>query len=132
MKIKIIFNGREMLAERGELLSDVLIRNGVAIARPCGGRGTCGKCRVHVDGVPALSCKYSVEHDISVTAFDEGEFLIESGAYVGDGHGGTDLVLDLGSTTLALALIDKKAKGLYALLLPLIRKEHSAQTLSHA
>ena len=111
MKIKIIFNGREMLAERGELLSDVLIRNGAAIARPCAGRGTCGKCRVLVDGVPTLSCKYLVEHDISVTAFDEGDFLVESGAFVGDGHGGTDLVLDLGTTTLALALIDRKSKS---------------------
>lgn len=111
MKVKITFNGREMLAERGELLSDALIRHGVTIARPCGGKGSCGKCSVLVDGVPALSCKYSVEHDITVSTDSEGGFLTEHGVDTRNGHGGTDIVLDLGSTTLALALIDRTSKS---------------------
>lgn len=110
MKIKIRYQNRELSAERGEILADVLIRNGISISRPCGGRGTCGKCRVVVDGVSLLACKYVLTHDITVAADVEGEILSDTSSTIGKNSIGTDLVLDLGSTTLALALIDKKSK----------------------
>ncbi len=111
MKIKITFNGQVLFAENGETLSDALIRNGVAIARPCGGGGRCGKCRVLVDGVSTLACQYILTHDISVTAAYEGEMLAETVTADGNALGGTDIVLDLGSTTLAMALIDRPSKS---------------------
>ena len=110
MKYKVRFNGNEFLAEDGELLSDALIRNRLLHTHPCGGKGICGKCKVLVDGVPALACKYIITHEAEITTIPEGEIVSETGASPLGGVGGTDLVLDLGTTTLALALIDKKKK----------------------
>lgn len=111
MMIKIRYNNRELSAERGEILADVLIRNGISISRPCGGMGRCGKCRVVVDGVSLLACKYVLDHDVSVDADTEGEILSDApNVSANRSVIGTDLVLDLGTTTLALALIDKKQK----------------------
>ena len=40
----------ELTARRGEGLLDALRRGGVFVDAPCGGKGRCGKCRVHVSG----------------------------------------------------------------------------------
>ena len=42
------------------------IRAGLAPDAPCGGQGTCGKCRVKVDGKPVLACQTKVEKDCQV------------------------------------------------------------------
>lgn len=110
MKYKISFNGKEFLAEGGELLSDALIRNRLLLTHPCGGKGICGKCRVFCDGVPVLACKYIITRDAKITTVPEGEILSETADSLSGEVGGTDLVLDLGTTTLALALIDKRKK----------------------
>ncbi|HUT52829.1 MAG TPA: ASKHA domain-containing protein [bacterium] len=36
--------------DEGARLDDVILSAGVMLDRPCGGRGTCGKCRVRADG----------------------------------------------------------------------------------
>ena len=64
---KIRINDEVLFAEKGELLSDVLIRNGKSISHPCGGKGTCRKCKVLVDGRKELSCQYRVTGDVSVS-----------------------------------------------------------------
>ena len=37
-------------ADTGKTLLSVLHDNGVFVDAPCGGNGTCGKCRVYVSG----------------------------------------------------------------------------------
>ena len=59
-------DGAAYAALPGERLSELLIRVGRAIPMPCGGRGTCGKCRVRVDGNETLACGYVVRTDIEV------------------------------------------------------------------
>ncbi|MGV0877837.1 NADH:ubiquinone reductase (Na(+)-transporting) subunit F [Martelella sp. FLE1502] len=50
-KIVISVNGAMSLeAQRGERLLGVLHRSGIGIPAACGGSGTCGLCRVHVEG----------------------------------------------------------------------------------
>jgi len=110
MKIKIAFNGHTIEAAEGEILSDALIRNRLLHSHPCGGKGICGKCKVLVDGTPELACKYVITHEVNIVKASEGEILSEADPSVSNGDLGTDLVLDLGTTTLALALIDKKRK----------------------
>lgn len=94
-------------AHTGERLSDVLIRAGLAVDHPCGGRGTCRKCMVLVDGQEVLSCQTTVRggEDVRVAAPDE---ILAAGASSAAGvevDGNCALALDLGTTTLALALL---------------------------
>ena len=106
--MEITVNGRKLLTERGVLLSDV-----IGIEKPCGGHGSCGKCKVIVDGSEELACRYVVTSPIKVE-FKEKE-NIESVTGVGESGRRTErmcLVLDIGTTTLALALVsldDKRA-----------------------
>ena len=63
----ITVNGRAVFAGRNERLAEVLRRAGCAVPLPCGGRGSCGKCRVTVDGREELACRYRVKGDVIVT-----------------------------------------------------------------
>ncbi len=108
---KIIIDGKLLFADDGELLSDILIKNGKAHEHPCGGRGTCGKCTVLVDGKKELSCQYRIKSDIKVVTPDKKEILSVTGA---EESGNTTenmcFVLDIGTTTLALALVSLDEK----------------------
>lgn len=93
-------------ASPGERLSDLLIRIGKAIPMPCGGRGTCGKCRVRVNGNETPACEYRVEEDIEVRLPERETIVSETGAACAEKETKAGaLALDLGTTTLALALV---------------------------
>ncbi len=103
---KIKINDEILFAKKGELLSDVLNRNGKSAPHPCGGKGTCRKCKVLVDGREELSCQYRVNDDVSVSFFMQSEILSETGAEIkGEITDNMCLCLDIGTTTLALALV---------------------------
>ncbi len=103
---KIKINDEVLFAEKGELLSDILIRNGKSVSHPCGGKGTCQKCKVFVDGREELSCQYRVSGDVSVSFSLHGEILSETGAEIKEEiTENMCLCLDIGTTTLALALV---------------------------
>ena len=51
----------------GVRLFDELIKAGIYIENDCGGVGSCGKCKVVIDGREELACEYTVKHDIDVT-----------------------------------------------------------------
>ncbi len=83
----------EIIAENGTRLLDFLQKNSVRVASPCGGNGTCGKCRVKVDGIKTqpsekeksllgnnalekgirLACYNKIEGDIDVYADEKVE-----------------------------------------------------------
>lgn len=48
--VKLNKSGQIIQASPGACLSHVLRENGIELYMPCGGRGTCGKCRVKVAG----------------------------------------------------------------------------------
>ena len=104
--LKITVNGRTVFAKPGTLLSDLL-----DIEKPCGGRGLCGKCKVKVNGRDELACKYVITSEIEVETYQKTEIVSETGA---DESGVlTDnlcLALDIGTTTLALALVSLDRK----------------------
>jgi len=105
-KIRVTVNGKVVLANAGTTLSDIL-----DIEKPCGGRGSCGKCKVRVNGKDELACRYIIESDIEVKTNEMSEILSETGA-VESGRL-TDnlcLALDIGTTTLALALVSLDEK----------------------
>ena len=100
-------------ANDGEKLSQLLIRNRIDVQHPCGGRGTCKKCKVKVNGRNELSCRYEIKSDIEVELYDSMDIESESGVDTNDSESkNVCLALDIGTTTLALSLVsldDKKA-----------------------
>ncbi len=109
---KVRINNAEYKAYKGELLSQVLTDNGFVVAHTCGGRGTCGKCKVTVNGEKVLSCKYVINTDIVVEVPQISDIKSATGANAtGEMSDKMCYALDLGTTTLALALVslDNKA-----------------------
>ncbi|MBQ4322999.1 MAG: DUF4445 domain-containing protein [Clostridia bacterium] len=87
-------------------LSDLLARHGYFVPHPCGGRGTCKKCTVTLDGSPVLACRQTISADGTVILPDrETIFSVTGGAEIGRLTEHSCLCLDIGTTTLALALV---------------------------
>lgn len=88
------------------LLSDLLARFGYIIPHPCGGRGTCKKCTVLLDGEPVLACRTTLSKDAKVILPETESLVCVTGAQETERL--TEhlcLCLDIGTTTLALALV---------------------------
>lgn len=123
MNIKIKSNSKEKsvtISEPSRLI-DILTSNGFSIAADCGGHGKCGKCAVKItpwtDAIPnfsesftVLSCEYTVTGNILVELNEEsGTGLLDHAEkkivsdHRRDGFGA---VLDIGTTTLAMYLVD--------------------------
>lgn len=67
-EIKIEFrpSGRNVYVLPGTLLIEAAGLAGIVLQTPCGGQGTCGKCRVLIDGRECLACEALVDHDTVV------------------------------------------------------------------
>ena len=103
---KVTVNGKVLYAEDGQLLSEVLTASGNGTEHPCGGKGICKKCLVRVNGKDELSCRYAVRSDVSVTLNLFSEIVSESGVDTfSDETENMCLALDIGTTTIALALV---------------------------
>ena len=103
---KVEINGKIQYACEGALLADILNKSGGGPEHPCGGKGTCGKCLVTVNGKQELSCRYRIHSDISVILPERGDIVSDSGAHqTGRLTENLCLALDIGTTTLALALV---------------------------
>lgn len=104
-------NGKLLFAAEGALLSQVLLENGEYVEHPCGGKGSCKKCIVRMDGQEVLSCQYRVHKNISVVLPEQSAIYSESGAAeTGRITQNLCFVLDIGTTTLALALVSLDEK----------------------
>ncbi len=108
---KVTVNGKTEYAPHGTRLSDIINKSDKGIEHLCGGKGICKKCTVTVDGKPALSCRYKVESDIIVCFDKKGNIFSETGArQSGTVTDNVCYALDIGTTTLALALISLDEK----------------------
>ncbi len=118
-KIVILPGEKVVLAEDGENLLQILAAHGYALAAACGGKGSCGKCRVRlVSGQVAgttpdghgeiLACRASVCGDVTLALSQaSGSGLDHFAEHPIKGAAeGLGAVLDIGTTTLALCLID--------------------------
>lgn len=103
---KVEINNRTAYANDGDLLSDVIMQSGGRVSHPCGGKGICKKCLVKVNGKDELSCRYAIRSDITVTFVEEDAIISETGAAAtAEKTEKLCLALDIGTTTLALALV---------------------------
>lgn len=104
--LKVTLEKETLYAEVGEKLSTVLLKNGKYVDHQCAGKGTCRKCSVIVNGQPQLSCQYVVTTDIEVILPEKNEIISETGTEnVGTKTSNMCFALDIGTTTLALALV---------------------------
>lgn len=109
MNVTIVSSGRRITlqAEKGTLLSELLIGNGFSVEHPCGGKGICRKCTVRVNGRDELSCRYIIESDITAELPGRSGIHSLSMEEGGSAQGELCLALDIGTTTLAMALFSR-------------------------
>ena len=89
------------------------IQAGLPTDAPCGGQGTCGKCRVTLsDGSQVLACQTPVDRDMTVLLGQAQKVTILTRSLaVQTQPDGTDqyvLAFDIGTTTLVAYLLDGK------------------------
>ncbi len=118
----VSINGIPYAAPVDMPLSTLFAHLGIPTDHPCGGRGTCQKCTVLVNGQPELSCRYVIRGDVSVEVDapasivtplgHDGKplsvWLSPKGEFVPPPAECTALVLDIGTTTLELGCADTR------------------------
>ena len=102
---------RRTTVDAGTTLLAAQIAAGLRPDAPCGGQGTCGKCRVTLeDGTLALACQTPVTRDMTVFTAQSGPASILTGGLdVHTAPDGTDryvLAIDIGTTTVVAYLLD--------------------------
>ena len=110
MKLTIGGIDRVLEAPEGAVLLDILRQQGLHPDAPCGGKGTCGKCRVLVDGKEALACQTRVDRDMTVLLpRQQGAQILTDARAVSIQPDGTNkyvIAFDLGTTTVVAYLMD--------------------------
>lgn len=110
MKLTIQNRNRIIDAPAGANLLEVLRKNGLHPDAPCGGKGTCGKCEVIVDGAEQLACQTTVNRDMTLVLphMDDAQILTDAraAAVKPDGANRFCIAFDLGTTTVAAYLMD--------------------------
>lgn len=138
IRIRIQAGGKEFYieAEPGRNLLELLREAGIYVDAPCGGRGTCGRCTVWVDGEKTAACRVRVNSGCTVTV--PAERQIEAPARPGEpgqrqcassyakdvpgqraaSYSGEKpqlgIAVDIGTTTLAAALVSLETGELLA------------------
>ena len=59
--------GRQISAKSGETLFEIAHRGGLQLRSDCGGKGTCGKCRVHVKPIGTVNKPTAAERSLLTT-----------------------------------------------------------------
>ncbi len=102
-------DGKQIRVSEGTLL-EAQIAAGLRPDAPCGGKGTCGKCKALVDGEMVLSCQTRVDRDMTVTIAEKSTArILSTGNTVQVSADGTDryvLAFDIGTTTVVAYLLD--------------------------
>lgn len=103
-------NGRVLKAQKGDKLLGLLQKWGFAPDAPCGGRGTCGKCKVTVNGKEVLACQTVIQADMEVIlpANEKTDILTESVdvKVTADAVAKYVAAFDIGTTTVVCYLMD--------------------------
>ena len=94
----------------GTTVLQAQIAAGLRPDAPCGGKGTCGKCKVVIGGRDVLACQTVIESDLTVFAGKaEKENILTTGltaATKAEGLYPYVLAFDIGTTTLVAYLMD--------------------------
>ena len=103
-------DGISVPVEKDMTLLQAQIAAGLRPDAPCGGKGTCGKCRVILDGTEILACQTIVDRDMTVSTIrTEAVRILTTGLRVAaqpDGKHDYVLAFDIGTTTVVGYLLD--------------------------
>ena len=109
-KVTVLPANRTLSVPVGTGLLQALQQANLHTDAPCGGHGTCGKCKVLVDSRDVLACQYRIDRDITVKLPQQTNTVILSdGLSVtaqADGENSYVLAFDLGTTTVVCYLLD--------------------------
>lgn len=106
--ITVLPQKQNIETQPGETLLDALRHAGFAPDAPCSGNGTCGKCKVYVDGVEQLACQTPADRDMTVMLPPERHWVIltDGIATALPVDSGVCLAVDIGTTTVAAYLLE--------------------------
>lgn len=116
--ITIQNTGLRLNAEDGARLLDILRAHDLAPEAPCGGNGSCKKCRVLVDGAEQFACQTAVDRDLTVllpektaktTVLASG---LDASVALDPVRPGKLLAFDIGTTTVVGYLLDEQGREL--------------------
>ena len=133
---KVIWKESEFfIKEEQRILADVFRDTGIFLDMPCGGKGSCGKCRVMVNGEERLACQTIVDQDMEVELPEKREEKIlvagSSKGVVPDGADDFVLAFDIGTTTVVGYLLDgKTGKVRYVVTTPILLMDDGAVVIS--
>ena len=112
VQVTFLPNNITISTEAGCTVLEAMIRAGLHPDAPCGGRGTCGKCKVEIDDKTVLACQTKVTADLIVKLPDKDEVsILETGAggpIRADGVYDHVAAFDIGTTTLVGFLLSGK------------------------
>lgn len=108
-KVQIKVNDKGIVVKRGEKLIDVLIDENIPINSYCGGKGTCKKCYVLVNGEKELACSIYCYEGLSVKTLSDFESIMIEGStgklnIKTPSNKGYGIVIDVGTTTIVTCL----------------------------
>ena len=116
--ITFLPEGITVPVEAGTTLLQAQILAGLRPDAPCGGKGTCGKCRVTVEGTEMLACQTVIDRDMTVHTGQEDQIqILATGLQVQTRPDGTDdyvLAFDIGTTTVVAYLLNGHTGNLLA------------------
>ncbi len=106
----------EIRDDATDTLLELLQKNGSYVDAPCGGKGTCGRCKVWMNDVEVLACQTTPVADCTVRVPGEQEIaaidaraeqktVVWQEASQAEKEEKWGLAVDIGTTTLAMALI---------------------------
>lgn len=104
--------------EEGESVLSILQRNNRKFDAPCGGNGTCKKCRVRESGRKewSLACRMFPKEDLTIELPKrQDEFSIVSdrkGTEYESGRDGYGIAIDIGTTTIVISLEGQPDSGI--------------------
>ena len=108
--VRVLPEDQTLTAREGDNLLELLRAAGLQPEAPCGGKGTCGKCKVLVDGEPCLSCHTAVDRDMTVELPRKQDAVILTASLAveakADGVHRYVLAFDIGTTTVVAYLLD--------------------------
>lgn len=108
--ITLLPQGRCIPAPEGISIQQALLDAGIRLDAPCGGHGSCGKCRCLLNGQSVLTCQTTVSGDCTLLLPENAAptVLTDTGNpdRSADGTARYVFAADIGSTTVAAWLLD--------------------------
>lgn len=112
-RITVLPQKQNIEAAAGENLLHILRSAGFFVNAPCGGNGSCGKCKVWIGGEEFLACRTVIDRDMTVSLPDsEADRILTGGITQPTASSCKDgyyLAFDIGTTTVVGYLLDGKS-----------------------